>query len=293
MSELKDETLTKAYNALAALQSEMSQGELDALFSRLMASPERMREELKAEVIEEIRSDLQIDEDPFPCDFYTESDQTVVLGMGKHERQIKIRYLNIEDATRLSAHIPDVIRYVHNKGPSLLNNLSFETLINDVLMHGLRDTSNGKPTKFMIKLYEELAACLSTPDNYVTAGFLRACQPAQIINAIKRLVSVNQSFFIDLWHEVPGSIRTLVDTNFGRIMRTIKNLGQKVSASVAALDSAGGISSGGTTSGSISLPKNTDSDSGKSKASTSSKPSASKRRSTGAKTAPATSNGGR
>lgn len=293
MSELKDETLNKAYAALAALDGEMSNDELSALFSRLMASPERMREELKAEIAEEIRNEMEIEEDPFPCEFYTESDHTVTLGMGKHERQIVIRYLNIEDATRLSAHIPDVIRYLYNKGPSVVGNLSFETLINDVLMAGLRDTRNGKPTKFMIKLYEELALCLSTPDNYVTAGFLRACQPAQVINAIKRLVSVNQSFFIDLWHEVPGSIRTLVDTNFGKIIKIIKNLGQKVSASVEVLDSAGGIPSGGTTNGSTPSGKSTGSDSEKSKASTLLKRSGSKRPATAAKTAKATSTGGR
>lgn len=257
---LQDSTLSKAYEAMSKLEG-VSQDELNALFGRLMASPEQLKEELRQEVIEEISAEFEVGTDEFPVEFYTESDQQIVLGMGTNQRTITIRYLNIDDFTRLSAYIPDVVRYVYKKGPALLKtgNLDFQTLLKDVMAVGVADVRKGKPTKFMIKLYEELAACLSNPKTgqIVTAGYLRGCLPGQVIKSVRKLVEVNQVFFTDLWQEVPGNIRIWLDMNFGKITKIIKTYNKKISDSATGLASAGGIPNGGSTNGLTPLPKNT------------------------------------
>lgn len=272
---LQDSTLSKAYEAMAKLEG-VSQDELNALFGRLMASPEQLKEELRQEVIEEVAAEYEVGTDEFPCDFYTESDKQVVLGMGPNERTLTIRYLNIDDFTRLSAYIPDVVRYLYKKGPSMLKSgdLNFQTLLKDVMAVGVSDTRKGKPTKFMIKIYEELALCLSNPSTgqTLTAGYLRGCLPHQVIEAVKRLVEVNQTFFTGLWHEVPGNIRIWLGMNFGKITGIIKKYSKKISESVTAQDSAGGIPNGGLTNGSTPSPKSTDSRKRKSVPSTLSEP---------------------
>lgn len=285
ITKLKDEALNKVFAALAAAEGDLTEDEMQEVFSRLMSSKDQLKAELREEIEAEIREEYEVDVDQFPCEFYTESDHTVTLGMGEHERKVRIRYLNLEDATRLAAYIPDAVRYVYKRGPALLENLSVQSVINDVLTTGLRDTRNGKPTKFMIKLYEELAICLSNPekDQILSASFLRACQPAQVIQAIRKLVEINQSFFTDLWHEVPGTIRTPVALSIGKITASIKNLGQKITESAGALASAGGTANGGTMSGSTSSLVSTGMASGKSSGSTSSKPTASGKAPTAAK----------
>lgn len=261
MTELRDETLSKAYEAIAQLN--LPQEETNALFGRLMANSEQLKAELRQEVIEEVAAEYEVGTDEFPCDFYTDSDKQVTLGMGPNERILTIRYLNIDDFTRLSAYIPDVVRYLYKKGPSMLKNgdLNFQTLLKDVMAVGVSDTRKGKPTKFMIKIYEELAQCLSNPSTgqTVTAGYLRGCLPHQVIEAVRKLVEVNQLFFTGLWQEVPGNIRTFLDTNFGKITGIIKTYSKKISESVKAQASVGGTPNGGTTNGSTPSPSNTDS----------------------------------
>ena len=281
---MKDEALNKVFAALAAAE-DLTEDEMQEVFSRLMSSKDQLKAELRTEIEAEIREEYEVDVDQFPCEFYTESDHTVTLGMGEHQRTIRIRYLNIEDATRLAAYIPDAVRYVYKRGPALLENNSVHSVINDIMTTGLRDTRNGKPTKFMIKLYEELAICLSNPekDQILSASFLRSCQPAQMIQAIRKLVEINQSFFTDLWHEVPGTIRTPVALSIGRITASIKNLGQKITESAGVLASAGGTASGGTMSGSTSSLVSTGMASAKSSNSTLSKPTASGKAPTAAK----------
>lgn len=260
MSELQDSTLSKAYEAMSKLEG-VSQDELNALFGRLMASPEQLKAELRQEVIEEVSAEFEVGTDEFPVEFYTESDHQVVLGMGANERTITIRYLNIDDFTRLSAYIPDVVRYVYKRGPGFLKSgkLDFQTLLKDVMAVGVADVRKGKPTKFMIKLYEELAQCLSNPSTgqIITAGYLRSCLPNQVIQAVKRLVQVNQTFFTDLWQEVPGNIRIWLDMNFGKITGIIKTYSKRISESATALASAGGTANGGMTNGSTPSPKST------------------------------------
>lgn len=291
---LQDSTLSKAYEAMSKLEG-VSQDELNALFGRLMASPEQLKAEIRQEVIEEVAAEYEVGTDEFPCDFYTDSDKQVVLGMGANEKTINIRYLNIDDFTRQSAYIPDVVRYVYKKGPGFIKTgqLDFQTLLRDVMAVGVADMRKGKPTKFMIKLYEELALCLSNPSTgqNITAGYLRGCLPHQVIEAVKRLVQVNQTFFTGLWQEVPGTIRTWLDMNFGKITGIIKRYSKKISESVTAQDSAGGTASGGMTNGLTPSPKSTGSQKQKSGLLTSLKPTATKQQPKGAKTKQDTSSG--
>jgi len=251
MTELRDETLSRAYEALAKM--DLPQDEMNALFGRLMASPEALKQELREEVIAEIAEEYEVGADEFPCEFYTDSDESVTLGMGANQRTLRIRYLNIDDFTRLSAYIPDVIRYLYKKGPNMLKsgNVDFQSLLKDVLSVGVSDLKGGKPSKFMIKLYEELAKCLSNhaTGQVISGGYLRSCLPNQVIQAVRKLVEVNQRFFTDLWQEVPGSIRLFLDSNFGKIIAIIKTFSKKISESVKAPDSAGGMPNGGMTNG--------------------------------------------
>jgi len=291
---LQDSTLSKAYEAMSKLEG-VSQDELNALFGRLMASPEQLKEELRQEVIEEISAEFEVGTDEFPVEFYTESDHQVELGMGANKRTITIRYLNIDDFTRLSAYIPDVVRYVYKKGPALLKtgNLDFQTLLKDVMAVGVADVRKGKPTKFMIKLYEELAACLSNPSTgqVISAGFLRGCLPNQVIQAVRKLVEVNQVFFTGLWQEVPGNIRIWLDMNFGKITKIIKMYSRKISDSATGLASAGGTASGGMTNGLTPLPKSTGSAKRRSDNSILSEPTDTKPQPSAEKTKQATSTG--
>jgi hypothetical protein len=284
---LQDSTLSKAYEAMSKLEG-VSQDELNALFGRLMASPEQLKAELRQEVIEEVSAEFEVGTDEFPVEFYTESDHQVVLGMGPNEKTITIRYLNIDDFTRLSAYIPDVVRYVYKKGPGFLKSgkLDFQTLLKDVMAVGVADVRKGKPTKFMIKLYEELAQCLSNPSTgqNISAGYLRGCLPNQVIQAVRKLVEVNQVFFTGLWQEVPGNIRIWLDMNFGKITGIIKTYSKKISDSATGLASAGGTASGGMTNGSTPLPKSTDSAKQRSDASILSKPTATKQQPSAEKT---------
>ena len=278
MTEVQNQTLDQAMSAISALKGTIPDEQLEALYSRLMSSPEEMREEIEGEIRENIESEYELEADEgFPVSLIVETDRAVSIGQGKHEQSITIRNLHMGDFERMANYIPDLVRVLYKKGPNTLKNLTAQKLLNDVIRKGLAPKTSGK---FKKVFYTELALCLSNQntDQIVSSDILRSSRPGQIMAACKALWEENQLFFTDLWAEVPGGIRTQTATSIGKVIAIIKGLGQKSLAFNRVLDGLGGTLNGGTTNS--SSPSQSDSQTQKSEDSTSSRHGATKSQST-------------
>ncbi|MGV3526545.1 MAG: hypothetical protein ACO1RX_20170 [Candidatus Sericytochromatia bacterium] len=261
--QIDESALEKALGALASLN--LSEEQMEALQSRLMVSPQELKQEVREEAWAEIEEELDLDDDPFPIELTRESDHTVTLGIGEYERSITIRYLHTGDFERMVAYIPDVVRTLYKQGPKALQGLTVQKLFTD-LVRVL--ATPGKRAKLRRFLYQELALCLSNPKTgqIITADELRAtCLPGQIIKAAQEVYTVNERFFAGLWAVVPGVIRTPLGTSIGEITKTIKSLAQQTWA-FTAKNRHGGTPNGGSTNSTTPLPANTDTPSTKSEA---------------------------
>lgn len=293
VNEIGEEAMVKAYEALAALGDQIPEETLSELYSRISFSREALKEEAREEVRKELEEDYELDTVPIEAEFIVESEETVTLGMGEHTREIRIRYLNEEDFERLAAHIPDVVRYLYKRGPKYVQQLELNGLFADIIKKAFKRSPDGKPSRFKIAVYQEFCKCLSNPKTGVTItpGYLLGCKPDQIAQAFKKFVQVNRDFFIDLWAEVPGDIRTPLAMSVGMTMTNIKTVGLRISELLENFAGIGGILNGGLMSLLTQLPRSMDSLSLKSGASPSSASGAIAQQSSVEKTEPGTSTG--
>jgi hypothetical protein len=258
---ISEEAMVQAYEALAALGDKIPEEVLSELYSRLSFSRDELKEEAREEVRKELEQDYELDAAPMEAEFIVESDETVTLGMGEYTQEIRIRYLNEEDFERLAAHIPDVVRHLYKRGPKYVKQLELNGLFGDIIKKAFKRSPDGKPSRFKIAVYQEFCKCLSNPKTgvIITPGYLLGCKPSQIIKAIKKMVQVNRDFFIDLWAEVPGDIRTPLAMSFGITMTNIKTAGLRISELLENFAGIGGILNGGLTNLLTLLPQSMDS----------------------------------
>lgn len=256
---MKDEDIEAGYLILEELRGRVSPEVIEEMQRRLLASPDEIREETRAEIEEE--EAFQIDTIDIPPDFFVESDLQVTLGLKEHTRQITIRFLNGEDADRLSELVPDAWQYVSKRGRLSLEALPLNEVVDRLIAAAAGDTRKGMPTKFKYKFLECLAHCLSNPSTgqRVTVGFLRGCPSPQLIVAARRIWSVNHDFFTGPSGVLPGSIQNEIGIRTGQITRIGRLINEMMMTISQLLSGIGMTLSSGTTSSLTRWPVSTDS----------------------------------
>jgi hypothetical protein len=187
------------------------------------------------------------------------SEHAVTLGTGEHERSLAIRYLNMDDLDFLSGLVPDIWQYVAKRGKESLKKTGFSRFLGLVFSAARRDRVGQKPSPFSMQVFNAIAYCLSNPSTgqAVSASFLRACPPAQVISAIKRMVEVNNDFFPELWAELPGGLKSELTRLIGTATSFIKQIAEKSTVLKELSNGVGGISAFGGMNLENPSPQNT------------------------------------
>jgi hypothetical protein len=251
MSQLSDDQIEAAYQALEALRGTMPADVIEAMQLRLLADPDEVRQETREE-IEEAEA-YEIDTIDMPPEFLVASDLSVTLGLRDKKRDVVIRYLNGDDADYLSELVPDAWQYVSKKGRLSLEETPLAEVVDRLVSAALGDVRNGKPTKFKYRFYEALARCLSNPQTgqIITVGFLRGCPTPQLILAARRLWEINHDFFTGPSGELPGNTPKEIASLTGRITKTGKLISGTMTTLIRALSGIGTTRSSGSMNSSI------------------------------------------
>lgn len=243
--------IEKAMMALA--QAGLDPDAASELMARLTVTKDDLKaevaQEIKAEVLKEIEDEFELDADAGhePTFDGLESKRTIQMGVGEFETEVKIRWMVSLDGERMSALIPDLIRYVYKQGPKALEGLSPAKLLQDVM---IMFTKKKTRKDFKNAVYTELAHWLTCGDQKITADWLREkCQPGQIIRAALATFEVNRLFFTDLWAVLPGELTTPLTMLAGQTMKSISSLALMTSELQKASVGTGTTPNGGPMSG--------------------------------------------
>ena len=260
VSDLQEKILKPLFDA------GISPEEIDQIAPRLMVDPEYLKKELEFEIRKEVEAkykhEYELDTvDDFTPEFYIESDLTIELGKGEYKKEIRIREANADDFDRLISQVPDIAKHVYNSSSAdVFKGKDLWRTVLEVLEFGFKDSRNGKPTKFKVWLYEEIARLLSNPqtNQIITARYLLSCHPSQLINAIKTFYKANTDFFAELSGEIPSDITTLISTLTGKIISMTQKVKEMTPQLTQAFNSVGTTINGGLTTLSGQLSENLD-----------------------------------
>lgn len=233
-----------AYDALEKIKHTMPPEIYEQMCQRIMLDKESMRAEIEQEVRAELEPEYEMDPvDGYEPEFYMQSEHSVTLGSGEHEKTLKIRYLNMDDLDYLSGLVPDIWQYVAKRGKQSLKKTGFSRFLGLVFTAARRDRIGGKPSPFSMHVFNAMAYCLSNPSTgeTVTPSFLRACQPSQVVQALRKVVEVNQDFFPELLAELPGGMKRELNTLIGNATSFIKQIAEKSTVLQELTNGVGGI----------------------------------------------------